>query len=48
MSKTFRGWAEIEDWNIHRVFRRPNKRKQEIKWREESRQELEEMEQDNE
>lgn len=46
MSKSYKGWAEIEDWNIHRVFRRPSKRKQEIEWRKSALEEIEEWEQD--
>lgn len=46
MSKTYRGWAEIEDWNLGREFRRPSKRKQEIEWRKASLEEIEEWEQD--
>ena len=48
MSKTFRGWAEVEDWNIHRAFRRPAKRKSEIEWRKSALEEIEEWEQEDE
>lgn len=48
MSKSYRGWAEVEDWNIHRAFRRSAKRKQEIEWRKQALEDIEQQEQDNE
>ena len=50
MSKCYRSWAEIEDWNLHRVFRRPSTRKQEIEWRKSALEDIEqwELEQEDE
>jgi hypothetical protein len=48
VSKTYRGWAEVEDWNIGRHFRRPHKRKSEDEARKQIKQEIEDMEQGNE
>ncbi len=42
--KAFNRWAEVEDWNIGREFRRPHKRKSEALARLDIRQQLEEME----
>lgn len=39
MSKTYRGWAEVEDWSHGRAFRRPSKRKSESDWKRELRKE---------
>lgn len=41
--KTYRGWAEIEDWKSGREFRRPRKRKSDNEWKKQVREELEEM-----
>jgi hypothetical protein len=41
--KTYRGWAEVEDWHIGREFRRPRKRKSDNEWKKQVREELEEM-----
>lgn len=35
MSKTYRGWAEIDDWSSGREFRRAHKRKSESAWKRE-------------
>lgn len=48
MSKSYRGWAEVDDWGIDRAFRRPSKRKQEIEWQKQAAEEIEEWERDNE
>lgn len=48
MSKSYRGWAEVDDWNVDRVFRRSSKRKQEIEWRKAATEEIEEWEQEDE
>lgn len=43
MSKTYRGWAEIDDWGSGREFRRPHKRKSELSWKQEALKEMEEV-----
>ena len=43
MSKTYRSWAEIEDWARGRAFRRPHKRKSQAEAKKEIRRELETM-----
>lgn len=35
MSKSYRGYAETEDWSSGRAFRRPSKRKSEQDWKKE-------------
>lgn len=35
MSKSYRGYAETEDWSSSRAFRRPSKRKSEQDWKKE-------------
>lgn len=41
MSKTYRGWAEIEDWS-HREFRRQHKRKAKKDWKKEVEEQMNE------
>lgn len=41
MSKSYRGWAELEDWP-HRVARRQHKRKAEQDWKREVEEEMSE------
>lgn len=36
MAKTYRSWAELEDWSHGREFRRPHKRKSEQDWKREA------------
>lgn len=36
MSKTYRSWAEVEDWGLGREFRRPHKRKSNLEWKKEA------------
>lgn len=48
MAKTWRGWAEIEDWHKGRQFRRPSKRKNEIEWRKSALEDMEDWEQEDE
>ncbi len=47
MSKTYRGYAEVEDWGW-RSARRQHKRKSEVEWRKQAERDIEEMEQNNE
>lgn len=36
MAKTYRSWAEVDDWSIGREFRRPHKRKSNLEWKKEA------------
>lgn len=42
--KAFNSWAEVEDWNVGREFRRPHKRKSETIAKLDIKKQLEEME----
>lgn len=44
MSKTYRGWGEIDDWSSGREFRRQHKRKSSADSKQHIREELAEME----
>lgn len=44
MSKTYRGWGEIDDWSSGREFRRQHKRKSDVDSKQHIREELAEME----
>ena len=39
MSKSYRGWSEVDDWPAGRALRRPHKRKSELEWKMELRKE---------
>jgi hypothetical protein len=43
VSKSYRGWAEAEDWSSGRAFKRPSKRKSEQEWKRQAGEEIEEM-----
>ena len=42
--KTYRSWAELDDWGSGRQFRTPHKRKSKLEWQSEIQEEMAEEE----